>query len=583
MASEDKSLLAIDIGSSTIRTNLFDIVNGRYRFISYGEALSTAGAPLFDIGEGVWRAVEDLEAKSLRKLLSAERGIITPSTPDNAGVDQVVATLSAGKPVNVIAVGLQREASLQAVHQLASTIYGRVTADISLNDQRDSSERINLIARSRPDLLLVGGGTNQGARKSLLNLIEVIGLASFLQDESQKPYVLYIGNEEMQSEVKSSLSRITNLHLAPNIQPQMDHRSLYPAQRKLSDICQEIRKKQSSGMSQVLTWTDGQFASTATAFSRVIRFLSKKYEPDKGVLGVDIGSQSTILAAGFDGQETLKVFPHLGMGLGSTGILKESSLEKVTRWLPAPISPDEVSNYLHNKALYPHSIPTDQKELTLEHALARQVLRIAVQHSRGEYPSPARFTSSRLLPLVEPIIGSGKVLTQAPNPAQSALILLDGLQPTGVSTLALDQNSLLPSLGAGSEINPVLTVQVIESSTFLNLGTVIAPVGYARPGTPILRMQIHREDGRRTTREIKYGTLAVLPTEQGEKITLHLRPLRGFDVGMGGPGKSGRVSAVGGEIGLIIDARGRPLRFSSDPARNQKRNRNWLKIIQKYS
>jgi hypothetical protein len=74
----------------------------------------------------------------------------------------------------------------------------------------------------------------------------------------------------------------------------------------------------------------------------------------------------------------------------------------------------------------------------------------------------------------------------------------------------------------------------------------------------------------------------VLPTHQGEKVTLHLRPLHGFDVGMGGPGRSGRVSAVGGAMGVIIDARGRPLQFSQDPERNQKRNRKWLKILQKF-
>ena len=148
--------------------------------------------------------------------------------------------------------------------------------------------------------------------------------------------------------------------------------------------------------------------------------------------------------------------------------------------------------------------------------------------------------------------------------------------------MALDQNGLLPGLGALAEINPLLTVQVIESNTFLNLGTIIAPIGIARPGTTILRVRIYREDGRSITRDIKYGSLTILPVEMGEKVSLHLRPLHRFDIGMGGPGKAGKVNAVGGALGIIIDARGRPLQFSQDQEKNRNRNEIWRKTFQKY-
>ena len=50
IASE--SVLAIDIGSVHTRALLFDVVDNRYRFLSGGSALTTAGAPYFDVGEG---------------------------------------------------------------------------------------------------------------------------------------------------------------------------------------------------------------------------------------------------------------------------------------------------------------------------------------------------------------------------------------------------------------------------------------------------------------------------------------------------------------------------------------------------
>jgi hypothetical protein len=313
----------------------------------------------------------------------------------------------------------------------------------------------------------------------------------------------------------------------------------------------------------------------------VVRFLSEKYEPEKGVMGVDIGSDSVILAAAFNGDETLRVFPDLGVGGGASGVLDKSSLENIKRWLPLEIPDQEIKNYIYNKSAYPASLPVLPEHLEIEIALAKQALRIA---SRNAIPHLAkkRGLAGSYLPPVEPIIGSGRILTSAPNLTQVISIMLDGIQPTGVTTLALDQNGLLPGLGATADSNPLLTVQIVESSTFLNVGTIIAPIGHARPGTTILRIRMLRDDGSSVTRDIKYGAITVLPVEFGEKVSLHLRPLHRFDIGMGGPGKSGKVTAVGGAFGIVVDARGRPLQFYPDQEKNRKRNQVWRKSFQKY-
>jgi hypothetical protein len=55
-----------------------------------------------------------------------------------------------------------------------------------------------------------------------------------------------------------------------------------------------------------------------------------------------------------------------------------------------------------------------------------------------------------------------------------------------------------------------------------------------------------------------------------------LRPERGIDVGFGGLGKAGALRIAGGALGLIIDARGRPLKLDADPARRRDSNEKWL-------
>ena len=100
------SLLAIDIGTTTTRAMLFDVVDGRYHFLAAGSAVTTAGAPYRDIGEGVRRALDQLQEISGRLLLRDDESIIIPSASDGSGVDGLAATISAGPPLKVVAVGL---------------------------------------------------------------------------------------------------------------------------------------------------------------------------------------------------------------------------------------------------------------------------------------------------------------------------------------------------------------------------------------------------------------------------------------------------------------------------------------------
>jgi hypothetical protein len=156
-------------------------------------------------------------------------------------------------------------------------------------------------------------------------------------------------------------------------------------------------------------------------------------------------------------------------------------------------------------------------------------------------------------------------------------MLLDAIQPTGITTVILDRNNISAALGAAATINPTLSVQVLDSGTFSNLGTVISPVSNARMGTPVLRVQMTLKDsGDEIKLDVKQGSLEVLPLSPGQIASLYLRPYHRADIGMG-PGKGGSLKrVVGGALGVVIDARGRPLQLSDDAARRQEFMRKWL-------
>lgn len=573
------ALLAIDIGTASTRVLLFDVVNGHYRFVISASAPTTAGAPFFDVSEGIRHAIEEMEGLIGRPLIGNDENLIMPSMTDNSGIDMVVSTMSAGKPIKVVAVGLLEDITLASARRLAATTYAKIVDVVNLNDRRKMSDRINAIMRVQPDLIIVAGGTDNGASKSVLGLIETIGLANYLIPKSQTPHVLFAGNKELQKEVHSSLGRAGNLHIAPNIRPTLETEDLSPAQKEMSAIYKDIRRHQTSGIDELLSWSNNNLLATSTAFGRIIRFLSKKYDPNKGVLGVDIGSKTTTVASAFNGEESLKAFPYLGVGVGIIGTRKRSKLQNITRWFSQDIPDTVVENYIYNKTIHPHTIPVTKEELAIEQAIARQALRLAVRYALPDFPQDIPRPASHLLPWFEPIIATGSVISKAPSPGQSLLMLLDGLQPTGVSTITIDQNNITAALGAASQVTPLLTVQIIESNIFFNLGTVIAPVGNASYETPVLRIKMTSQAGAETIREVKYGTIEVLPVKMGERVKLHLRPLHNFDVGMGAAGKAGEVQAVGGAMGIIIDARGRPLQLSSDANRRKRLLRRWNQAL----
>ena len=180
------------------------------------------------------------------------------------------------------------------------------------------------------------------------------------------------------------------------------------------------------------------------------------------------------------------------------------------------------------------------------------------------------------MPLCDTIVVSGGVLAHAPRPGQVALIALDALEPIGVSTLVLDLYGMAPALGNVAAVKPLAAVEALDSGAFVNLATVVTPVGHARRGDLILKVKVTYDDGSNFDVEARYGDLEVLPLLPGQQAVLDLRPLRHFDVGLGGPGKSGKRRVSGGLAGLIIDARGRPLRLPRKPEQRQNQMRQWL-------
>lgn len=563
--TEAGPLLVIDITVLETRALLFDVVEGRYRFVAQGVAPSTAGAPVYEVGEGVRLALDALSDLTGRVFIGADENLIIPSQPDGNGVDNVVISLAAGPPVRVALAGLLDEVSLQSARHLSETIYGQVVAEIGLNDRRKTEAQIDALLHARPDVLIVTGGTNGGASRSVLQIVEAVGLAVYLAAQEERPEVLYAGNQALAEQVQETLGKWTTLQTAPNVRPALGVEDLQPATAALAELYVANRLRRVPGLAELRSWSGEHITSRSFGFGRVVRFLGQLYDPQLGVLGVEMNALDVTLAAAWQDRLVLGVYPDLGVR-DPDALLKQVPPAQIAAWLPVEAEAEEILDFVYNRALHPQAVALEPRERMLEQALGRAILGVARQRLQRRAGSAG---------LYEPILVSGDIFRRA-SPQHALQMLLDGIQPQGITTLVMDQHGLLPALGAAAVPNPILTVQVLESSAFFNLATVVSPRSSARPGTPILRFQaLFEETGNRIRGEVKAGSLERIPVPLGQAVALELQPLHGAMLGTERGSQTVRV--VGGLLGVILDGRGRPVRLPQDAARRRAQLLAWEK------
>lgn len=577
---QNESILAIDVGAAMTRVVLFDVVEGQYRFVASGQAPSTAEAPFKDVGIGVREAITNLQNITGSLLLGPQdNNLIAPAQPDGSGVDAVVATISAGPAVKTVVVGLLSDVSLQSARRLAQSTYSRIVETLDLSDHRRPDQQMDSIVRSRPDLVVLTGGTDGGASRSIQKMLEAVGLACYLMPMEKRPMVLYAGNQKLAGEVQELLGgHAGKLQITHNVRPSLEVEDIAPASHELAELVVKLRERQMKGVDELNLWSGGAILPTSYAHGRMIQFLSKLYQSTRGLLSVNVGASAVSVAAGFNGELTLGVYPQFGLGENLAGILQYTSVEDIMRWLQLDISANTLREYLFQKSLYPASVPATKDEQQIAQAISRQALYLSVRLAQKDFPANIRAARTDQLPPLDLIIGGGGSVSETSSMGQSLLMLLDAIQPVGITPILLDQNNLLPLLGAAASRSHYLPVQVIESGAFIGLGTVVSVIASASYGEQVVRAKLAYEDGTEARAEVKFGGLEILPLPSGQSARLSLQPLRRADAGLG-PGRSGSVPVTGGAMGVVIDARGRPLQFPSDPVRRRELMKRWSHTV----
>ena len=565
-----KSILAVDCGSATTTAVLIEEVKGEHRLRAAGQAPSTYGPPWKDITLGVKEAIRHIEKVVERMLLAPGGGWpITPQSAARQGVDAFVVVSSAGQPLQVVIAGLMQDITLASARRAVATTYTHITNVISLDaetgDRSNSPEtRIQVLQQGEPDIILLVGGTDGGARLPVIELGQVLSMAMHVLGSREKPMILYGGNTEVRTDIADILGPLTALKSVNNVRPTLDIEDLTATQAELEMLYIQRKMAQLPGFQNLKDWTPHPVEPASKSFEKLISYIGR--HNNLNVIGANIGSRSTVVSTQSQGRHNSTIRSDAGMGHSLASLVRVVPIEKFHRWLPFELSPEELYNQLLNKSLHPTSVPVTYEELMIEQAVAREALRLVVNQAQ-----PDRADIQWHL-----MIGAGRTLTGTPHLAQAAMVMIDSIEPWGVTSLTLDRSGVVNMLGSIAVIDPMAAARVALRDAFLNLGTIVAPKGRGRRGSVAMKIKVSYADDNAYEKEILSGSIERVNLPPGQKATVEIRPARHFDIGLGQPGRGAVAEVEGGLLGIIFDARGRPLRLPKDDFERRERLQEWL-------
>ena len=580
-------VIATDCGSTTTKAILIEKQGDTYRQTFRGEAPTTVEAPFEDVTRGVLNAIQEVEELSRRRILDGER-IITPAA-GGQGVDLYISTSSAGGGLQMMVTGVVQSMTAESAQRCALGAGAIVMDVLASNDGRLPHQKIERIRQLRPDMVLLSGGTDGGTVSHVVELSEFIAAADPKPrfGSSFKLPVIYAGNREAREQVAVTLGEKMALTLTENIRPVLEEENLGPARQVIHDLFLEHVMAQAPGYRKLMEWPGAPIMPTPAAVGKIIQTVARRQGID--VIGVDIGGATTDVFSVFGEVFNRTVSANLGMSYSISNVLAEAGLDKILRWVPFRIEEADLRDRIKNKMIRPTTIPQVLEELQIEQAIAREALRLAfAQHLSLAVGLKGVQTERTLSDVFEQsgggeslirmmdldlLVGSGGVLSHAPRRVQTASMLIDAFQPQGVTCLAVDSIFMMPHLGVLSTVDERAASDVFERDCLIYLGTCIAPVSNGKAGEVCASYEIVLPAGKECG-ELRRGGLHryLLPAEAEAEIIV--RPERGWDAGAG-PGQELQTIVKGGVAGVVLDGRGRPIRFAREEDERSAQIEQW--------
>jgi hypothetical protein len=606
ITSAASSLLVVDCGSVVTKVSLLGLVEGQYRLMARGEAPTTLKPPYEDVTEGIIQAVQTIEFITGRRFFENKQ-VISPERSNGDGIDLFIVTTSAGQPLRLIVMGAVSPVLANLAEQATSGLYVQTQAVpspsfVAFTSQRalpigagsggnwtadrmsqEWEHQLSRIRELHPQVALIVGTVDtpagatplQEACQLLINVAREQGAQSMQNGHSstqanvvESYSVIYAAAPQYVEAVRRMLQNVAEV---TRVDPLVSSAQLASVSMAMGEMYEHHVTQHLPGYERLSSWSSTPPVASATSLSSLVRFLAQHYAMN--VTAVDVGGANTaVMVAGEHGEFVPMINANMGVGSGMDGIFQRAGWQRIARWVPFPVTEEEIRQFVLSQMAHPQAVPATSWQLQISQAFAREAIAITVETLKR---------ANVELPDSDLILATGGILSHAPKYGQVALILLDALQPRGVTSLVLDKTMLISQLGAVAAVAPIAAVQVNEFDAVSHrLGTCVVPFGNMKPGEVAVRVGLEYANGKQVNLDVMAGSIEVLPLRSNEQALLTLFPAPHVDVGLG-PGERARAAEEidGGLLGLIIDARGRPLNLPTEETERQARLLQWNQAL----
>jgi hypothetical protein len=331
----------------------------------------------------------------------------------------------------------------------------------------------------------------------------------------------------------------------------------------------------SPGFPKLNKWTNERIVPSQAVIAKM--FFEYAQRKSANLIAVDLNGDTTDIYSVFDGIFNRSLNAGIGLTYGICNVLKETGIEKIQRWLPGFMDERKLRNLISNMMIYPTQVYSKENN-SITAAIAREIIRLSFEEhkviaSRLKGVVIERTLVEKLSQILEPtminmmktnlLIGKGDLFREQ-TVEDSALILIDSLQPEGVTEIYIDPENLAASLGSLIEHDKETALTLYSNNALCFVGTCIAPKGVPKLGQDAFRIELETSRGKQVN-HFKSGMITVLPVTEKGTIEITIYPNR-LDLGAGrGKKVKQEINCTHSQLGIIIDTRGRPLNLYHQP------------------
>ena len=440
------NILVYDVGSTYTKAAAFALKDRRFTFLGRGQSPTT----LHDVMEGARRAEAAIQAQGVQFAAEMKR----------------YSSCSAAGGLRMVALGYMPRVTAKAAKEVAMTAGARVMQVVSAEEPL--SFRREVLMEINPDIILLSGGTDGGDEGCALENAEMIC------ELHGKATVIVACNKYAQRAVAELFDKAGVAYVrVPNIMPTIHELNIKPAREAIHE--QFIRQiTRARGLVEFRAGlSDQAVVPTPGAVLLASELLAKGTYEQEGagsLILVDIGGATTDIHSALPELEKLSIEErgliinnekqfsyrtvegNLGLRVSATGIPEAVGPNAVIRAMDGDygVTPDEALRFAQHLEDHPDYIPADEREKSLERAMATCAINTALRRHAGHYADTADpvmgimagTAIGRDLRRVERVLCVGGIFVHSDKQAAEEMVLRCFEDP-GISLLPQEKPQIL--------------------------------------------------------------------------------------------------------------------------------------------